>query len=115
MRGVDRPGVAAEPRPRRPDPKKITLMSNLRHLLPLVALLACATATSANAQQGSCGGPIAQMRRLVESDVATGNLNAPVGQRFSADLDRASAACSAGHGGEAMHLLGAAKARYGYH
>ncbi len=90
-------------------------MSNLRHFFLLAALLASVAATSADAQQGGCGGPIAQMRHLVESDVATGNLNAPVGQRFSADLDRASAACSAGRGGEAIHLLGAAKARYGYH
>ena len=51
---------------------------------------------------------------VVDSDVATGNLNAPVGKRFSADLANASAACAAGRDGEALRLLAAAKARYGY-
>jgi hypothetical protein len=61
-----------------------------------------------------CGASIARTRAVVDSDVATGNLNTPVGNRFRADLDRASAACAAGHEGEALRELAAAKARYGY-
>ena len=79
-------------------------------LLPLLAALLPQAAWA----QGACGAAVAETRKLVESDVATGNLNEPVGKRFAADLDRAAAACAAGRGPEAMRLLGAAKARYGY-
>ncbi len=61
-----------------------------------------------------CGPAIARTQAIVDSDVATGNLNTPVGKRFSADLANASSACAAGRDGEALHLLAAAKARYGY-
>lgn len=62
-----------------------------------------------------CGAAIARTQAVVDSDVATGNLNAPVGARFSSDLSRAQAACAAGREGEALSLLSAAKSRYGYH
>jgi hypothetical protein len=61
-----------------------------------------------------CGPEIARTRAIVASDVATENLNKSVGDRFDADLSHAAAACSAGRSGEALHLLAAAKARYGY-
>ena len=61
-----------------------------------------------------CGPEIARTKAIVDSDVATGNLNKPVGDRFSADLARASAACAAGRGAEAHAELAAAKVRYGY-
>lgn len=61
-----------------------------------------------------CGPTIAHTQALVNSDVATENLNAAVGKRFSADLDGAAAACSAGKSAEGLRLLAAAKARYGY-
>lgn len=61
-----------------------------------------------------CGPEIARTKAIVDSDVATGNLNKPVGDRFSADLAQAAAECSAGKSGEALHLLAAAKSRYGY-
>ena len=61
-----------------------------------------------------CGPSIAWAQAVVDSDVATGNLNEPVGKRFRADLGEASSACSAGRDGEAMRLLASAKARYGY-
>ncbi|MCJ2080713.1 hypothetical protein [Methylobacterium sp. J-090] len=61
-----------------------------------------------------CGPTIARTQAVVDSDVATGNLNAPVGERFSGDLRRAAEACRAGQEREALGLLAAAKARYGY-
>lgn len=61
-----------------------------------------------------CGPEIARTQAIVDSDVATGNLNKPVGERFSADLGRAASECSAGRAGEALGLLSAAKSRYGY-
>jgi hypothetical protein len=65
-------------------------------------------------QGGGCGPAIARTQAVVDSDVATGNLNKPVGDRFSADLARAAQACSAGRDPEALGLLAAAKTRYGY-
>lgn len=61
-----------------------------------------------------CGPAITRTRAVVESDVATGNLNKPVGDRFQADLSAAAQACAAGRDREASGLLAAAKARYGY-
>ena len=61
-----------------------------------------------------CGPEIARTRAIVASDVSTGNLNKPVGERFDADLSHAAAECAAGKSGEALHLLAAAKSRYGY-
>ncbi|BAU91569.1 hypothetical protein MPPM_2964 [Methylorubrum populi] len=61
-----------------------------------------------------CGPSVARTQAIVATDVKTGDLSAPVGTRFSADLSKAEAACSAGREGEAMSLLAAAKARYGY-
>lgn len=69
----------------------------------------------AAAPQGSgCGPAIARTQAVVESDVATGNLNKPVGDRFGADLRQAANACTAGREREALGLLAAAKTRYGY-
>lgn len=61
-----------------------------------------------------CGPEIARTKAIVDSDVATGNLNRPVGDRFNADLAQAAGECAAGKSGEALHLLAAAKSRYGY-
>lgn len=61
-----------------------------------------------------CGPTVAHTQALVDSDVATENLDAAVGKRFSADLDTAAAACSDGRDAESRRLLAAAKSRYGY-
>ncbi|MDP4024747.1 hypothetical protein Q8W71_19135 [Methylobacterium sp. NEAU 140] len=61
-----------------------------------------------------CGPEIARTQAIVDSDVATGNLNKPVGDRFGADLARAASACAAGRSAEAQAELAAAKVRYGY-
>lgn len=76
---------------------------------------AVATPAVASLPQGSgCGPAIARTQAVVDSDVATGNLNTPVGERFSADLRNAARACQGGREREALGLLAAAKARYGY-
>lgn len=65
--------------------------------------------------QGSgCGPAIARTQAVVDSDIATENLNKSVGDRFSADLRRAGEACQAGKDREALGLLASAKSRYGY-
>lgn len=71
-------------------------------------------ATMALPGGSGCGPAIARTQAVVGADVASGDLNKPVGERFGADLDRAAAACAAGREGEALHLLAAAKSRYGY-
>lgn len=78
---------------------------------PVAAL---ATAPLVLPQGSGCGPAIGRTQAVVDSDVATGNLNKPVGDRFGADLARAASACSAGRDGEALGLLAAAKSRYGY-
>lgn len=65
-------------------------------------------------QGAGCGPAVARTQAVVDSDVATGNLNKPVGDRFGADLARAASACAAGRDQEAFGLLAAAKKRYGY-
>ncbi|WP_407658518.1 hypothetical protein [Methylobacterium planeticum] len=82
---------------------------------PPVAIAAATPPAITPLPQGAgCGPAIARTQAVVDSDVATGNLNQPVGARFGADLARAASACAAGREGEALHLLAAAKSRYGY-
>ena len=81
----------------------------------LIGLVAAAfMPVDASSHDAACGTPIAETRGLVESDLATGNLDARVGRRFRADLDRAAAVCAAGRGGEALRVLASAKTRHGY-
>ena len=82
---------------------------------PPAAAVAAAPVVATPLPQGTdCGPSIARTQAVVDSDVATGNLNPPVGERFSADLRHAADACAGGREREALGLLGAAKARYGY-
>lgn len=81
---------------------------------PPVAPVAAAPVLAPLPQGTGCGPAIARTQAVVDSDVATGNLNAPVGERFGADLRNAAAACQGGREREALGLLAAAKARYGY-
>jgi len=81
---------------------------------PPVVAAPVAAAAPVLPQGSGCGPGIARTQAVVDSDVATGNLNPPVGERFSADLRRAAEACGAGKEREALGLLAAAKARYGY-
>ncbi|GLS42388.1 hypothetical protein [Methylobacterium brachythecii] len=78
------------------------------------ALPAEAAAVAALPSGSGCGPTIAHTQAIVSSDIATENLNASVGKRFTADLDAAASACAAGRSAEGMHLLAAAKSRYGY-
>lgn len=82
---------------------------------PGPTVVAAAPPSPVSLPSGSgCGPEIARTQVIVDSDVATGNLNRPVGERFSADLGRAASECSAGRSGEALGLLSAARSRYGY-
>lgn len=61
-----------------------------------------------------CAGEIARTRAVIANDLATGNLNKPVGARFSAEIDGADAACASGRDAEAQRMVAATKARFGY-
>lgn len=79
-------------------------------------VVAAAPVVAAPLPEGAgCGPTIARTQAVVDSDVATENLNKAVGDRFSADLHRAADACRAGKDREALSLLAVAKSRYGYH
>ena len=81
---------------------------------PVAAVAAPAAAVAPLPTGTGCGPSVARTQAIVATDVKTGDLSAPVGTRFSADLSKAAGACAAGREGEAMSLLAAAKARYGY-
>ncbi|CAO4174428.1 Lipoprotein [Methylorubrum aminovorans] len=82
---------------------------------PVAAVDAAPAAAVAPLPTGTgCGPTIARTQAIVDGDVKTGDLSAAVGTRFGADLSKAAGACAAGREGEAMSLLAAAKARYGY-
>lgn len=64
--------------------------------------------------RSGCAGEIARYRAVMDNDLSTGHVNKAVYDRVSADLERASAACSAGRDGEAVRLVAATRSRYGY-
>jgi hypothetical protein len=64
---------------------------------------------------GGCGDSIGRFQAVIDSDVATGNLNRSVYRRMVDDLRPVKAACAAGRSGEAESRLAAVRARYGYH
>lgn len=61
-----------------------------------------------------CAGEIARFQAVLQNDVDTGNVNRSVYDRAEPDLNRASAACSAGRDGEARSILAGTKSRFGY-
>lgn len=74
---------------------------------------AVAAAVPAPAGPG-CSGEVARFRAVIDSDNATGNVNASIYKRMAADVDRAASVCAAGREGEAHASLSATKRRYGY-
>jgi hypothetical protein len=63
---------------------------------------------------GGCSGEIGRFRAVIDSDNATGNVNASVYKRIAQEVDRAAAACASGRDAEALSALSATKRRYGY-
>lgn len=61
-----------------------------------------------------CSGEISRYQAVVASDLQTGNVEQKVYDQIQRELARASAACSAGHGGEAHSIVASSKARHGY-
>ena len=61
-----------------------------------------------------CSSEISRYQSVVASDLQTGNVEQKVYDQIERELQRASAACSAGHGGEAHAIVASSKARHGY-
>lgn len=61
-----------------------------------------------------CSGEIARFRAVIDNDLATGHVNKSVHGRVGAEIDRASAACGGGRDADAVRMVEATKARYGY-
>jgi hypothetical protein len=82
-------------------------------LIPFV-LLVCAAASAPAAAQTDCAGAIRQLRTVVDSDVATGNLSRSVYARMQPGIAQAAQLCQAGHMAAALRTLETVKHRYGY-
>lgn len=80
-------------------------------LLLSLAVLAAPTPALAGSD---CAGPINQLRAVVDSDAASGNLNRSVYARMQPGLAQAAALCRSGHPAEALRELQAVKHRNGY-
>lgn len=61
-----------------------------------------------------CSGEIARFRAVMDNDLATGHVSKSVHARVATEIEQASAACAGGRDAEAVRLVEATKARYGY-
>jgi hypothetical protein len=61
-----------------------------------------------------CSGDIARFQAVQANDLETGHVNKSVHDRIAAEVNQASALCSAGNDGGARASLAAIKKRYGY-
>jgi hypothetical protein len=61
-----------------------------------------------------CSAGVARYRAVMANDLATGHVNKAVHARISGEIDRAAASCAAGRDAEAVRMIDATKARYGY-
>ena len=82
--------------------------------LPVLTILIGALGASARAQTG-CEAAIAQFRRVIDADVATGHVHKSVYNRIVPELTGITASCRAGRDPQAMSALTALKRRHGYH
>ncbi len=62
-----------------------------------------------------CSDKINRYQSVLLGDHQTGNVNDSVFAQIENELTEAAAACSAGHGGEALGLVRASEDRHGYH
>ena len=63
---------------------------------------------------GACGQPLADFRNLIERDNVTGFVGPSVYKNILPEIEQAGAACKSGQSAQALAMLSATKARYGY-
>jgi hypothetical protein len=61
-----------------------------------------------------CASEVARTRAVMDNDLATGHVGKSVHAKVSGEVDEAAAACAAGRDAEAVRMIAATKARYGY-
>ena len=61
-----------------------------------------------------CTGEVGRYRAVMANDLETGHVTRAVHDRVVAELDRAASACSAGRDAEAVRMVHATKAKFGY-
>lgn len=92
-------------------------------ILPLTLLSACNTtgpaasappAVAAATAAAGCAGEVSAYRAVMENDRTTGHVAESVYRRVEGEIERAAEACAAGRDAEAVRMLNATKARYGY-
>lgn len=80
-----------------------------------LTLLAMAMLAASNASASSvCGNALTDFEKIVNSDVATGNLNKSVHRRIAGELTRVQSECIAGRDAQAVSHLSDIKRRFGY-
>jgi len=81
----------------------------------MLLLLAISAVSSPALAQSDCAGAIDRFRSIIDSDVATGNLNRSVYDSIQPGLRQAVALCQAGRAAAAERALQSLKSRSGYH
>ena len=61
-----------------------------------------------------CAGEVSRYRAVMDNDLATGHVAKAVHARITAEIDQAASACGAGRDAEAVRMIAATKARFGY-
>src|SRR5829696_8850487 len=61
-----------------------------------------------------CSGEVSRYRAVMDNDLATGHVAKAVHARVTAEIDQAASACGAGRDAEAVRMIAATKARFGY-
>lgn len=61
-----------------------------------------------------CSGEVARYRAVMNNDLAMGHVNRTVHGRVEREIAQAEAACAAGRDAEAVRMIDATKARFGY-
>jgi hypothetical protein len=82
---------------------------------PVASAAAGVTPSTFRLPEGSgCAGEVARYRAVMANDLETGHVTRSVHDRVVAEIDRAAGACSAGRDAEAVRMIHATKAKFGY-
>ena len=81
---------------------------------PATSVASTSPSGSALPPGAPCSGEINRFQSVVKDDLDTGNVEKRVYAQIQTDIGRATAACSAGRGGEAHSIIAGSKARHGY-
>ncbi len=62
----------------------------------------------------NCSASISRYRSVMDNDVSTGNVEAPVYNKIQVEIGEAERACASGQDARAVALIRASRARHGY-